>query len=148
MTRYSLLLASLVLVGCGPKEAPVEAPVSTSRGPEIPSDSTSGKFAQRLLAVEISDWSPADTGEVGFKYKSLTFSSDNSWVAPGRVEIMDEYVDCEESGTWTMDPADSESTASMTWQLEKTSCPGREGGKEIRVKITIERDGSYEILMH
>ena len=66
----------------------------------------------------------------------------------GRVEIMDEYVDCEESGTWTMDPADSESTASMTWQLEKTSCPGREGGKEIRVKITIERDGSYEILMH
>lgn len=138
----------LLLVGCGDKSAPVEAaPEAGPAGPEIPGDSLSHRFADRLLALQITNWSPDDSGDVEFKYNRLTFNPDNTWVATGYVAVIDERVDCKEVGTWSMDPAESETTAAMTWTIEKTTCPGREAGRELRLSMSILDNSQFKVKM-
>jgi hypothetical protein len=142
-----LLLLLPVTVGCG-KKAPVEAtPEPVASGPEVPGDAASKKFAEKLMSLEITDWAPEDSGDVKFEYTRLTFSPDNSWQAVAYVAIMDERVDCKELGSWTMDPAESATTAGMTWHIEKTTCPGREAGRDLRLEMTILGDGAFKVKM-
>ncbi len=145
------LLSSIFLslvIGCGEKNAPVEsAAAPAASGPEIPADANSKSFADTLMGLTISAWAPEDSGEVEFKYTSLTFAADNSWQAVAYVAIMDETVDCKETGTWTMDPAESATTAGMTWSIVKTTCPGREAGRDLRLQMTILNDGTFKVKM-
>ncbi len=148
--RRTLLstLALSILIGCGEKQAPVEAAAEpVASGPDIPGDANSKKFADKLLGLTISNWSPDDSGEVKFSYSNLTFSADNTWKAAAYVAIMDERVDCKETGTWSMDAAESANTASMTWSIDKTTCPGREAGRELRLEMSILNDGSFKVKM-
>jgi predicted small lipoprotein YifL len=145
-TLVTVLLVTFA-IGCG-KKAPLEpAAEPVASGPEIPGDAASKKFAEKLMNLEISGWAPEDSGEVEFEYTKLTFAPDNSWQAVAYVAIMDERVDCKELGTWTMDPAESATTAGMTWNIEKTTCPGREAGRELRLQMTILGDGSFKVKM-
>jgi hypothetical protein len=141
-------LALTLVVGCGDKNAPVEsaaAPVAS--GPEIPGDANSKKFAEKLLALTISNWAPEDSGEVDFEYTTLTFAADNTWQAAAFVAIQDERVDCKELGTWSMDPAESATTADMTWHIKKTTCPGREADRDLRLQLSILNDGAFKTKM-
>ena len=141
-------LALALLIGCGEKNAPVEsAAAPAASGPEIPADANSKKFADKLMGLTISNWAPDDSGDVEFKYTNLTFAADNTWKAVAYVAIQDERVDCKELGTWTMDPADSATTANMTWHLEKTTCPGREAGRDLRLQMSILADGAFKVKM-
>lgn len=152
MYRYTLPVLALALLGCPKEDAspPPETPASTtsSRGPVIPDTADSKKFAARLVDLEITDWSPEDTGQVDFEYQTFDFRNDNTWYGEARVTVIDESVDCKESGTWTMDPAESPTTSYLTWTVEKTSCPGREAGKEMRVKMTINDDDTFKLYVH
>ncbi len=147
MKRTLPILALLLAAACGGKDAPIEAAADTPSGPEIPDDATSSRFASRLMGLTISNWAPDDSGDVEFRYTDLQFRADNSWHAQGYVAVLDERVDCKELGTWSMDPAESESTAAMTWTLDKTTCPGREAGRELRLEMTILKDGSFKVRM-
>ncbi len=141
----SILIA--VLIGCGDKNAPVEAAPAGPSGPEIPGDANSKKFAEKLMNLTISNWAPEDSGEAKFEYTSLTFAADNSWQAVAYVEIMDERIDCKEMGTWSMDTAENANTAPMTWHIAKTTCPGREAGRDLRMQMSILNDGSFKVKM-
>ncbi len=141
-------LALTLLIGCGDKNAPVEAAAApAASGPQIPADAASKKFAEKLLNLTITNWAPEDSGDVEFEYTSLTFAANNTWQAAAYVAIQDERVDCKELGTWTMDAADSATTANMTWNLEKTTCPGREAGRELRLQLSILADGAFKTKM-
>ncbi len=141
-------LALALVIGCGDKNAPVESAAGpAASGPEIPGDANSKKFAEKLLGLTISDWAPEDSGEVKFEYTKLTFAADNTWQAVAYVAIMDETVDCKETGTWSMDAAESPTTAGMTWHLAKTTCPGREAGRDLRLQMSILNDGSFKVKM-
>jgi hypothetical protein len=148
MPRAFIPSLFLLLVACGDKAAPVEAaPEAAPVGPKIPDDAQSHRFAEKLMALQISDWAPDDSGDVEFKYTRLTFNPDNTWVATGYVAVIDERVDCKEVGSWQMDPAESETTANMTWTIEKTTCPGREAGRELRLSMSILANGQFKVKM-
>jgi len=142
----SSILLSLI-IGCGEKNAPVESAAAPASGPEIPGDADSKKFADKLMGLTITDWAPEDSGEVEFKYTKLTFAGDNTWQAVAYVAIQDETVDCKETGTWSMDPAESATTAGMIWSIVKTTCPGREAGRDLRLQMTVLNDGSFKVKM-
>lgn len=148
--RRALLssLALTLLLGCGEKQAPVEAaPVAEAAGPEIPGDANSKKFAEKLLGLTITNWAPEDSGDVDFEYTNMSFAADNTWKAVAYVAIQDERVDCKETGHWTMDPAESANTAGMSWTIDKTTCPGREAGRELRLSLSILNDGAFKVKM-
>jgi len=148
MNRALLPLLALTLCACGDKDAPVEAaPVPVQAGPDIPGDAQSQRFAEKLLALQVENWAPDDSGDVEFRYTRLTFNPDNTWNASGYVAVIDERVDCKELGRWTMDPAVSETTASMTWTIEKTTCPGREAERDLRLEMSILKDGTFKVKM-
>ena len=91
-----------------------------------------------------TNFKAVEGSDVELVYSSVTFSPDGRWQANGAVEIADETMECTEVGTWTMDPADSETTASMTWVIEKTTCAGREAGEQ-RVSLSLLGNGSYKV---
>jgi hypothetical protein len=148
MRRAFLPMLALVFAfGCGDKQAPVEAAPAQAAGPDIPGDAASKKFADKLMGLTISNWSPDDSGDVKFEYTNMTFAPDNTWKAVAYVAIMEERVDCKEMGSWSMDPAESATTAGMTWSIDKTTCPGREAGRELRMSLSILGDGSFKVKM-
>lgn len=148
--RTSLLLAaSLAFAGpalAGKKkkkdkggDAPAAA--AASAVPDTPDDKNSKKFGEALVAVSISNWSPSDGGGAKFEYTTLSFNADNSWKGEGYVEIADERMECTETGKWSMDTAESATTATVTWTLDQTDCPGRESGGETRAVVTVTKSG-------
>ncbi|MBN1336323.1 MAG: hypothetical protein JXB39_10215 [Deltaproteobacteria bacterium] len=145
MSRMVLPLV-LVLAACGPKEAPVQPVVEA--GPQVPDDASSRRFGEKLVALEVINWSPTDGGAVQFVYNTLSFLRDNTWRADANVSILDEEVACMETGTWAMDPAQSDNTAAVDMTVDKTSCPGREAGTRLRIEATILPDGSYKFMVH
>ena len=151
MKRFALTGMLLLLSAC-PKKATTDAPAASAGeaqvATKVPGDANSKKFAARLIDLAITDWSPEDTGQVDFIYTDFSYNSNNTWLAHGRVTIIDESVDCQESGRWTMDPAENEWTAFVVWTLEKTTCPGRESNREMRMKVTISKDGGFEVKLH
>lgn len=147
MSKVPFILLPL-LVACGPKKAP-EPVVSAAPEvkTEVPDDATSRKFSSRLLALDITDWNPEDTGSAEFKYGKFSFNKDNTWNGAATLTVIDESVNCSEKGTWSMDPADSETTATVTWTIDSTDCPGREKGKALRVQMTIGDDGKITLFV-
>ena len=144
-TRNLIILA--LAVGCGDKSdsSTGAAEETTKTNSEfVPDDKASQEFGKRLMKADLASFKPVEGDDVKLVYSSFTFDPDGSWQANGAVEIMDETMECLEAGTWTMDAADSESTASMTWNRVKTNCAGRDPGEQ-RVKLTLKKDGSYEV---
>ena len=60
------------------------------------------------------------------------------------VSVLDDELPCRENGSWIMDPAQSDNTATVEMTVEKTSCSGHEVGTKFRVKATILQDGTYK----
>jgi hypothetical protein len=46
-----------------------------------------------------------------------------------------------------MDPAESATTADMTWHIKKTTCPGREADRDLRLQLSILNDGAFKTKM-
>jgi hypothetical protein len=123
--------------------APAEAVPEVTT--DIPSDKNSAKFAEALLALNIERFSPTNTASgAKFLYTALSFSPDNTWHATGYVEMLDEKMECTEGGSWSMDPAESATTATMTWTIAQTDCVQREVGHASRYLVTIQ-DGRIDV---
>ena len=124
----------------GKKKAPeAAAPAVAEQVPTAaPDDAKSQKFLGALLEATLKNFSPSDGG-AQFKYDEARFSAGNVFVAKGFVEMDGERMDCTESGTWKMDPAESEKVAAVEWTLSKTDCAGREAGVSVRVRMTIDK---------
>ena len=101
---------------------------------DVPSDGTSKKFAKKLLDTDINNFSP---DAEGLRYNKMTFNADNTWIANAVVSVMDEEMECQESGAWTMDPAKSNTVANMDWSITKTDCPTRQAPMDLRVEVTL-----------
>lgn len=148
MTR-TFPIAMLLLAACGskettttaaPAEAAAEAPISSD---VVPADKASQAFAERLFKTTLSDFRPIDSTGADFIYNSFSLKPDGNFDAKGVVIIADETMECAETGTWSMDPAESNDTASVSWTVDKTNCAGREAGAEHRILLTIDKSGEY-----
>jgi hypothetical protein len=152
--RVALAIVLLALLpACGHKKAPHAGAGSSksttaSTAIEIPDDAKSKAFAARLVGLEMKDWSPSDAGVIQLRYVRMSHKADNTWNADAHVSDGDEEVSCQESGTWTMDAAESESTAEVTWFLHKTNCPGRNVQTKSRGQVTITQEGKFKVAMH
>ena len=100
----------------------------------VPSDDASKKFAKKLLDTDINNFSP---DAEGLRYNKMTFNADNTWIANAVVSVMDEEMECQESGAWTMDSAKSDTVANMDWSITKTDCPTRQAPMDLRVEVTL-----------
>ena len=98
----------------------------------VPDDAVSKAYAAALLKTTGTGFSP---NSMGLTYTKLTFAADNTWSADGLVAIMDEEMDCIETGTWMMDAAKSETAANMTWTMTSTDCPSRVAPMEMRLEL-------------
>ena len=114
MTRpISLALTcALLTLACGEKKAPAssgdaaeEAPSEQTAANDLPGDKASQAFGDALADLEIARFAPTDDGVL--IYDSLSFERSGTWTAAAAVEVMDERMECTESGSWTMDPAES-----------------------------------------
>jgi hypothetical protein len=144
MIRYALVLALIVFPACaGKKKGPptIEEKVEKAN---VPDDKTSEAFAERLLKNPAREFRPTDNAGATFVYHEMKFRPNNTWEAQAEMTAEGEAFNCQESGTWTMDKAESESTAMMTWKMDKTTCAGRPDSADMRVKVTIEK-GEYDI---
>ena len=123
------------------KDAPAPAaPVETGPATAAPSDANSQKFLAKLLTATLKDFRPSDGG-AEFKYTEASFGAGKVFLAKGFVEMDGERMDCTETGTWKMDAADTDRSASVEWTIAKTDCAGRDAGASVRVKMTIDKDG-------
>jgi hypothetical protein len=136
MLPLNVLLSMLVL-GCGNKTpATTAAPAQAAVKPDTPEDANSEKFATQLLAMNITNFRPMSTGSGRFIYNTLQFQGDNTWRGEGYIEIADERMECVESGTWSMEPAESATISVMTWTVASTDCINQsEGDRRYRVTI-------------
>lgn len=130
------------LVACGEKAPPSNAGSATtesapSKVSGAPEDSASQSFARALVGMTVKDFSASGASGATFKYATLKFGADGTFAAEGYVEIDDERMECQESGGWKMDPADSATVASLSWTIDKTNCPGRDAGTEVRAKVDL-----------
>jgi len=147
LTALSFLIAGPALAGKKKKKdaaAPegIEAPAAAV--PTTPDDATSKKFGAKLMDAALSNFSPADTGGAKFKYDKMVFQPDNTWKADGWVEFDEEKMECVESGKWSMEPAESDKVATVSWTVEKTDCAGRDAGAEVRAQLTLSKDGRID----
>ena len=106
---------------------------------DVPNDSNSKKFAKQLVSTDINNFSP---DAEGLRYNKMTFNGDNTWKAEAVVHVMDEEMECHESGTWKMDPASSTTVANMNWTISSTDCPTRQAPQELRVEVTLVKSDS------
>lgn len=100
----------------------------------VPADKTSQAFADQLLKTTGKGFSP---NAMGLTYTSITFNADNTFRADGLVSVMDEEMDCIETGTWNMDAASSETTANMDWTITSTDCPSRQAPIQLRLQLVL-----------
>ena len=147
-----LLTASLILGGTAlagkkkkkGKDAPADAPKVEAAVPTTPADAASKKFGAKLMTATLVNFRPSDAGGATFQYDKMTFGADNTWTAAGWVEFDDEKMECNESGKWTMEAAESDKVANVTWGVDKTDCAGREPGSEVRAQLTLSKDGTID----
>jgi hypothetical protein len=149
-TALSLSLSLfLTLTGCGEKKPANTAASSASAGvtdeTKIPDDDMSRAFANRLIGNPIRDFKPTDNSDALFIYKTMTFKANNAWNAQGELTAQGEKVECVERGTWKMDGASANDTATMEWAVDYTNCPGRPANNIMRVKVNISQSGVYTI---
>lgn len=117
-----------------PTTAPAEKTKKKTEAQNVPGDKTSKAYASTLLDTVGTGFSP---NAMGLTYTKLTFAADNTWHAEALVSIMDEEMDCVETGTWLMDPATSETAANMTWTVTGTDCPSRVAPIEMRLELIL-----------
>ena len=139
-----ILLASLSLAEAkkskstdNTTEATAVAPTKPKKKAEaqnVPDDKVSKAYAANLLETVGTGFSP---NSEGLTYTKLTFAPDNTWHAEGLVAIMDEEMDCVETGTWMMDAAKSETATNMTWTVSSTDCPSRVAPMEMRLELVL-----------
>ena len=150
MKRLALLavlaLPSAVLAKKKPEEA--EAPPPAAAVPTTPDDANSKKFGALLVSATQADFKPTDSAGAKFLYSTLNFGADNNWLAKGYVEMDGERMDCTETGTWSMEPAESDKVATVTWKVDKTDCAGRDAGQTSRAKMTLDKSGKVTELMY
>ena len=111
-----------------------DAPKKKAKAQNVPNDKVSQAYAAKLLDTVGTGFSP---NSQGLTYTKLTFAADNTWHAEGLVAIMDEEMDCVETGTWMMDEAKSETAANMTWTVTSTDCPSRVAPMEMRLELIL-----------
>ena len=126
-------------------DAPAAASGPAASALNVPDDGNSKKFAETLLGTTITGFRPSDSGGGKFEYNTLAFLADNTWKADGYVEIMDERMECTESGTWEMEPAESAKTATVAWTVTQTDCPSRETGTALRAVMTLGKSGIEDL---
>jgi hypothetical protein len=150
-TLFVALSASLMLAGTAlagkkkkSKDVAVATPKAAAAVPTTPADATSKKFGVKLMSSTLVNFRPSDAGGATFQYDKMTFGADNTWKAAGWVEFDDEKMECDESGNWTMEAADSDKVANVTWKVAKTDCAGREPGSEVRAQLTLSKDGTID----
>jgi hypothetical protein len=143
-----MTLAFALALACGDKPetetaaAAEPAPKSTL----VPDDKLSQAFGDKLFELDIKRFKPVDAaGGASLVYSSVTFQPDGSWLAKGEVSVADESMPCQEAGTWSMDAASTKDTADMSWNIEKTSCAGREAPQELRLEVTILDSGNVKV---
>ncbi|MFT4975013.1 MAG: hypothetical protein ACI8S6_000899 [Myxococcota bacterium] len=143
MSRLPVMMC-LMALGCGKKETTTAAPVQAAPVPETPGDAKSKKFAESLIALDITTFRPLEAGSSAkFIYNTLSFEPDNTWSGDGYIEISGETLECIESGTWSMEPAETNTIAVMTWAVAKTDCINQtEGDRRYRVTIA---DGDINV---
>ena len=148
LTRALLLLgASLALSGPAlakkkkDKKADDAPAAAEEVAPDVPGDANSKKYAQKLLETQITDFRPSDGAGAKFESTRMGFAADNTGSAEGSVEIADERMECKEGGGWAMEPASSASEATVSWTVDKTDCPGRESGTEVRALLKLTKSG-------
>jgi hypothetical protein len=147
MTNAILWVA---LAGCAKDKektstaAAAEAKATPPPTANVPDDATSKAFAEKLQSMDVQGFSPSSAAGGNIVYTHLKFREEGVWAATGYVEAQDEKMDCSETGTWTMEPATSESTATMTWKTQTTDCVGREAGGEQRMLVTLKEDNKIE----
>jgi len=138
-----ILLASLSLAeakkskstdNASDASAAVPATPKKVQAQNVPNDKVSKAYAEKLLGTVGTGFSP---NSEGLTYTKLTFAADNTWHAEGLVAIMDEEMDCVETGTWMMDEATSETAANMTWTMTSTDCPSRVAPIEMRLELIL-----------
>jgi hypothetical protein len=141
----------LALAGCAKdKEKSNTAAAAPAAKPKVvvhvPDDANSKAFAEKLQAMDIQDFKPTSSSSEGGEivYTHLKFRDEGVWAATGYVEAKDEKMDCSETGTWSMEPATSQTTATMTWKTSTTDCVGREPGNEQRVLVTLKDDNKID----
>jgi len=127
------------------QEEEVAAPAPKKVATKLPGDANSKAFGEALMAATISEFAPPDTG-VEFFYETFDFAPGNTWTAKAYLDVAGDRFDCVESGTWSIDAADSKTVGPVNWTVTETNCPGRENGVETRAQMTILEDGdvSYE----
>ena len=138
-----ILLASLSLAEAKKSKSTDNATGSSAAVPatpkkveaqNVPNDKLSKAYAANLLDTVGTGFSP---NSEGLTYTKLTFAADNTWHAEGLVAIMDEEMDCVETGTWIMDEATSETATNMTWTMTSTDCPSRVAPIEMRLELIL-----------
>ena len=149
MVRLLIPALLLSLAACGKKEAPASAgdavaDAAPAQQADVPDDAKSRAFSERLLKLNVKEFAPSDGGGAKFMYDSLSFKPDNTWHAEGYVEADDERMDCKEDGTWTMEPAETETTAVVVWVVKKTTCISRETGDQTRALLTLSSTGEID----
>lgn len=142
----------LTLTGCGDKKPAASggsssgaAAAGVTEATKIPDDEKSRAFAERLIANPARDFKPTDNSDAQFVYRTLTFKPNNDWTAQADLTAQGEKVECVERGTWSMDPAMENDTATMEWKVEYTNCPGRPTTNIMRVKVSINQGGVYTV---
>lgn len=111
-----------------------QATSKKEKAANVPADKTSQKYAATLLETTGKGFSP---NAMGLTYLTITFHADNTFRAEGLVSVMDEEMDCIETGTWNMDPATSENTANMDWTITATDCPSRQAPIQLRLEVVL-----------
>ena len=148
-------LFALLLPACGKKSAPAAAADAPADEPAAAAADTmtmkvSGDakaFAKKLVDMEITDFKPdgGSTSGIEFVYTSWDLKGDGSWAADGSLETDFEEIPCKEFGTWTVEDASSASVGTITWTVDKTSCPAREAGKTTRGQVTLGKGTGFSV---
>jgi hypothetical protein len=121
-----------------------ETQPSRQIGANLPSDSNSLDFIDGFVSLDIQDFRPGSSSGAILTYANLTFRPDESWHANGSIRIGEDQMECSESGSWSMTPAESSTVATVTWTVDTGSC-SRSAGVEVRAQISLLDDGEYRV---
>ena len=140
-----IVILMLALTGCPKSEEPA-AP--SSRAPQIgahlPQDATSKAYVGNLVDTTITNFRPVEGGGAVLNYDTMNFRPDGSRAAQGGVSIMEDTMECVEAGSWSMEPASSETVGVVSWTVDNTDCASRSPGSSTRAQITLEDGGRYK----
>ena len=135
----SIWAFALLNLACGPKSGGAVEAAGSKRAPalgdQVPDESNSQAFAQRLIAEGLSDLEVSDSG-AALIYQAQSFSGDGTWKTTAEVDFGEESMPCTESGTWSLEPATSPTEATLAWEVAETNCVGLQAGRSFRIALS------------